>query len=257
MLKPLYDNKNGTMRCAGLISGSGSNLCRILEHQQKLIENEGSSPFEVVVILTDNPNSNAYEIGKKFEIPVIVNDIKAFYKKHDRPRSDLTLRAEFDRVSVQLLEKHKVDLAIYAGYMSIVTRPIIEAFLGVNVHPADLSVRENGKRKYTGDHAVRDAILSGEEAIHSSTHLVEVEVDNGPLFIISAPVKVEIPENLSLNNKEDLKEIENFNQERLKVDGDWIIFPKTIEAIARSHYQTDENGVIHYRSMAMPDGVRL
>lgn len=257
MLKPLFDNTNGVMRCAGLMSGSGSNLCRILEHGEKLKKEQGQSPFEVVAILTDNPDSKAHEIGKKHDIPVVVNDIRAFYKKHNRPRSDLSLRAEFDKISVELLKPYNIDLAIYAGYMSIVTEPIINAFLGVNVHPADLAVMENGKRKYTGDHAVRDAILAGEKAIHSSTHLVELKVDNGPLFVVSAPVEVVIPEGLSLENPEDVKKIEDYNQERLKENGDWVIFPKTVESIARSYYAKDEEGRIYYKDQAIPNGVRL
>jgi folate-dependent phosphoribosylglycinamide formyltransferase PurN len=141
--------------------------------------------------------------------------------------------------------------------MSVVTPPVIHAFLGVNVHPADLSIEEGGKRKFTGDHAVRDAIAFGEKTIAASTHLVEEAVDEGPLLMISPLLPVELKEEWNLSDSQDLKEAEDFNQERLKEHGDWIIFPRTIEFLARGRYGRDEAGRIYFDGEPIPKGMRL
>ncbi|HLC81457.1 MAG TPA: formyltransferase family protein [Candidatus Nanoarchaeia archaeon] len=155
-LKELYNPESGRMRIAGLISGSGSNLRKIIEHERAIESREGRSPYQVVVIFSDNPSSNAGKIGNDCGIPVVVRDLGAFYKEREKPRKDLTVRAEFDEGTVRALKKFDVAVAAYAGYMSIATLVLINSFFGVNVHPADLSTMNGDRIKYTGAHAVRD-----------------------------------------------------------------------------------------------------
>ena len=103
---------------------------------------------------------------------------------------------ELDRRVLDALRPHCVDAIVLAGYMSVVTSPLLAAFAGriVNVHPADLRILEGGRRKYTGDYAVRDAILAGECVLRATTHIVRAEVDGGEILMVSAPVRVELPE---------------------------------------------------------------
>lgn len=256
-LKKLHNPGDGELRAVGLMSGSGTNLRKVLEHEYRLREDQGVSPFRVVVIFTDNYESRAREIGKDFNLPVVMRDIKAFYKAHNLPKRDMSLRPEFDRETIKALEPFDATLAIYGGYMSIASSVLIDAFLGVNVHPADLSVKINGKRRWVGDHAVRDAVLAGEKTISSTTHLVEPVVDGGRILMISKPLKVEIPSQLLLTNQDDLKEIEQMNQNRLKEAGDWVIMPETIHYIAEGRYASDKDGNLYFDGKPVPDGVRL
>ena len=256
VLTKLYNPEQGTMRVAGLISGSGSNLRKIIEHQREL-QIEGGSPYDVVVIFSDNHKSNALEIGKDHDIPVVTRDIRAFYKTRGKPRRDLTVRTEYDSQTVQILSSFNVDVAAYAGYMSIATEPLINAFLGVNVHPADLSITEGDKRKYTGDNAVRDAILSGEKQIKSSTHIIENRVDYGRILMISQPISVSLPGDFDRDNGEQFNSVSDQHQDRLKESGDWIIFPKTLEHLARGRYSQDEQGNLFFDSSPIPFGIRL
>jgi folate-dependent phosphoribosylglycinamide formyltransferase PurN len=134
----------------------------------------------------------------------------------------------------------------------------MDAFLGINVHPADLSVRNpDGSRKYVGDHAVRDAILAGERTIGSSTHIIEPVVDGGRLLMISPSVEIVLEGGWDLRNPEHLALAEARNQERLKERGDWLIFPRTIEDIARGRFAQDEQGRLHYEGKPIPRGYRL
>jgi len=256
-LKPLHNPSDGVLRVVGLMSGSGTNLRKILEHQERLKQTEGSYLFQMVAIFSDNAASKALEIGRDYDLPVIVHDLGSFYKKRNAPRSDLKLREEFDRLTVQMLSVFKARVAAYGGYMSLATSELINAFIGVNVHPADLSIEINGRRKWTGAHAVRDQIQAGEKFLCATTHLIEPACDMGRIFMISKPLAVEIPKDADLKDPARLQKIADQNQERLKQNGDWVIFPKTIEEIARGNFQQDESGKFYYQGKPIPKGIRL
>jgi len=256
MIQPIHNPEEGPLKLVGLMSGSGTNIRKILEHQIKLEKQAGASRFKMVVLFSDNGNSNASKIGMEYDIPVITRDIAGFYAKRGKKRNDLSIRPEFDSETVKALSSFKVKVGVYGGYMSVVTSPIINAFLGVNVHPADLSIEEGGKRKFTGGHAVRDAIAIGEKTIAATTHIVEDSVDQGPILMISPPLPVIVKEEWNLSNPEHLKEAEAFNQGRLKENGDWLIFPKTIEYLAQGRYGRDETGTLYFDGKPIPHGFR-
>jgi len=257
MIKAMHDPSEGPLRLVGLMSGSGTNIRKIIEYQKKLEKAESVAPFEMIVLFSDAWNSNASKIGKEFDIPVIIRDIEGFYARRGKQRSDLSIRPEFDRETAKALAPFAAAVGVYGGYMSVVTSPVINAFLGVNVHPADLSIKEGGKRKFTGDHAVRDAIAVGEKTIAASTHLVEEAVDEGPLLMISSPLPVALRKEWNLSDPKDLKEAEDFNQDRLKENGDWVIFSRTMEYLARGRYGRDEAGLIYFDGKPIPKGLRL
>ncbi len=240
-LQPLYDPARGVLRVAGLMSGAGSNMRKVLEHQKEL----NDAVYQVVVIFSDCIKSNAAKIGKEFGIPVVVRDIKEFYRTQGMKRSNLSIRPQFDAETVLALKPYAAAVAAYGGYMSIASSVLIDSFLGVNVHPADLSIERNGKRVYTGDCAVVDAMNAGEAYIHASTHLVTTEVDGGSILMISKPVKV-----LTNQSPEE-------NQNRLKEQGDWVIFPKTLEYIAQGRFARDQEGLLYFDNKPIRKGLRL
>lgn len=257
MITPFHDPAEGPLRVVGLMSGSGTNIRKIIEHQKYLEKEEGASPFEMVVLFSDRWDSNATRIGNEYDIPVLTRDIGGFYTKKGKRRSDLSIRPEFDQATANALEPFDVKVGVYGGYMSVATMPLLEAFLGINVHPADLSIEQQGKRKYTGDHAVRDAIAAGEKTIAASTHIIEEHVDQGRLFMISAPIDVVLKDRWDIATAAGLAEAESYNQDRLKENGDWIIFPKTVEYIARGRFGHDESGLLYFDGKAIPKGLRL
>lgn len=252
MLKPLYSPRpDRPMRVAGFMSGSGTNLVKILERRVQLDRTPDRCPYDVVVIFTDNPSSNAARIADSHGIPLEMEDILAFYRSRGHAtKKDLSLRPEFDRRVLDALRPYHVDAIVLAGYMSVVTDPLLEAFAGriVNVHPADLRILEGGRRKYTGDYAVRDAILAGESVLRATTHIVRAEVDGGEILMVSAPVPVELPawpdrDRPAWPEHRDLwNRIAREHQERLKQIGDWEILPKTLEWLARGRYSINEDG---------------
>ncbi|MBS3144136.1 formyl transferase [Candidatus Woesearchaeota archaeon] len=255
ILKPLHNPSSGPMRVVGLMSGSGSNLTEIIKFEKRVQQQRGQSPYTVVGIFSDRATSSAVQIGATYDLPVVVRDLKSFYAARGKPRSDMGVRKEFDAATVRALAPFTATVAAYAGYMSIATNFLLEAYQGVNVHPADLSILEGERRKYTGDHAVRDAILAGELYLRSCTHVLEEKVDYGKIFMRSAPVKVQLPVDFDPKDQELVQRVVDEHQNRLKKEGDWIIFPQTLLLMAEGRIAQDEQGNLYVDKKAIPNGL--
>ena len=74
-----------------------------------------------------------------------------------------------------LLERG-IEIAVNAGYMRVLTGAFADAFEGrwLNVHPALLPA-------FPGAHAVADALAWGAKVTGVTVHLVDEEVDHGPI----------------------------------------------------------------------------
>lgn len=256
------------MRIACFMSGSGTNVIKIIENQSRKGD---KCSYQVVLIFTDvydpsNQRCKAQSISSQYRISYEHNDMMEFYGSHGRQnRKDLSLRPEYDRVTLGMIEKYNPHLIALCGYMSIVTLPLIERYNGriVNVHPADLSIKEGGKRKYTGLNAVRDAILAGEKKLYSTVHVVREKVDYGEILMRSQAVDVILPNGISVRELRDprraevVKRIADEHQTRLKEKGDWVIYPKTLKMIGEGRYALNDHRNVYVDNMLMPNGFRL
>ena len=249
------------MRVAAFMSGSGTNIIKLIELEKKLNKKEGVSPFEVVFIFSDRSDGSCHgeRIAHENSIPYFSYDIRAFHLKRKARRTvnspeGLSLRKDFDTVAARLVRTFEIDINALGGYMSYITLDRC-----INVHPADLSIlTPDGKRRFVGDHAVLDAILAGERTLCSSTFWTDQGVDTGPLLMISNPLKVDMPESLQSLSK-DKSRLNRFvgeYQERLKKEGDWKIFPRTIELISRGRFALDEENRVYMDGRPLPHGYR-
>ena len=260
---PLFDPvaAGRPMRVAAFMSGSGTNIIKLLEHERRLWDREGASPFEVAIIFSDRSDggSRGEAIALDHALPYCSYDIRAFHAQRSLKRSvktpeGLKARRTYDQVAKRLVAAFDVDVIALGGYMSYVTLNRC-----VNVHPADLSILdEQGNRKYVGDHAVRDAILAGEKTLRASTLWTDEGVDTGPLLMVSKPVPVELPKPVDrvVEYKVRFQEVVDAHQERLKEAGDWRIFPRSIELIARGRFSLDHKGRIFLDGKPVPGGYR-
>ncbi len=249
------------MRVAAFMSGSGSNIRKLLEHQEMLDANEGASPFQVVFIFSDrgDGSSAGEEIALLHGLPYFSYDIRAFHRMRSLKRSvqtseGLAARREYDVVAGRLVQAFEVDVIALGGYMSYTTLKRC-----VNVHPSDLSIRlPGGQRKYVGDRAVHDAIVAGEASLRASTIWTDEGVDTGPLLMVSEALPVELSAPLEILRKDEKGLIEEVrqHQERLKEVGDWKIFPRTIELIARGRFALDEGNRVYFDGRLVADGYR-
>ncbi len=249
------------------MSRSGSNLVKIIEHENALSSTKKGSPFTVCCIASDDATSGAVKIGKDCGLPVFLNDVFAYYEARDKPLNDMDVRREFDGETKRFLDLYGVKCAAFAGYMRIATEKLINPFISVNVHPGDLSVVDGSIRKYTGDDAVEKALRDGARELRSSTILLEsaetngkinrLKIDCGKIFMISQPLEVQLDADVGMIEKPTFKKITDEHQNKLKEVGDWKIFPLTLQYIAEGRYAKDEKGSLYFDGKPVPFGIRL
>jgi phosphoribosylglycinamide formyltransferase-1 len=82
---------------------------------------------------------------------------------------------------LDLLRSEGIDLVVLAGFMRIVGSELVHAFEGrmLNVHPALLPA-------FPGTSAVADALAWGVKVTGVTVHLVDEEVDHGPVVLQEA-----------------------------------------------------------------------
>lgn len=263
-VSPIFDPQaqGRPMRVAGFMSGSGTNLIRLIELQTELAAEPQGSPFRVEFIFSDRSDGQCRgeAIALEAGIPYFSYDIRRFHARRGLKRSvvgqeGLAARREYDQVAGRLLKAFGVDLIALGGYMSFIT------FTGcINVHPADLAVQNpNGSRRLVGDDAVLDAIVDGQTELRSSTILTDLGVDSGPLLMVSQPLPVELDRPLDelQADRDLLRQAADEHQERLKERGDWVIFPRTIQYIAEGRFGLDDDGRVYFDGRPVPEGVRL
>lgn len=114
--------------------------------------------------------------------------------------------ADFDRLAytervVDALKRHEIDLVAMAGFMTVLERPIHDAYGGriTNTHPSLLPA-------FKGAHAVADALAAGVKVTGCTVHLATLEVDNGPI-LAQEPVPV-LPDDTVESLHERIKEVE-------------------------------------------------
>ena len=66
------------------------------------------------------------------------------------------------------------DLVVLAGFMRLIGGPLLQAVPLLNVHPSLLPA-------FPGAHAVRDALAWGVKVTGCTVHLVDEQVDHGPI----------------------------------------------------------------------------
>jgi phosphoribosylglycinamide formyltransferase-1 len=86
-------------------------------------------------------------------------------------------REGFTATVAATLVAHQVDLVAMAGFGTVMTQAVHDAFPGriLNTHPALLPA-------FPGWHGVRDALAAGVKATGCTVHLATLEMDAGPIL---------------------------------------------------------------------------
>ena len=258
-VKLFFDNSH-TPQVAIFLSGSGTNAIKILEHWQN-----NQTTFNPACLVTERPlSSNAREIAKKYQIPLVEHPLKAFYTKNGAANTSLAteegrhIRREWTAALVEMLSPYNIDFGIFAGFIPLCN--ITDQFPCLNVHPGDLTVEENGERVLVGLHTipVREAIIRGHENLASTVIVATAYssagkgMDEGIILSLSPEVDVDWQDRDTESTIDSLKSNTytqdptlmtwlDDNQEKLKVGGDWEVFPKTVEAFAKGKFAYDDN----------------
>lgn len=252
------------------LSGSGTNAEKLLEslHSGKF------SSWKASLLFTDAPEkSRAIEIGEKFGLPVESLDIREFYRGRGESRVSIltengqVIREEWTNSLREIIRPYNVDFGILAGFVPLTN--VICDFPCLNVHPGDLTVEENGVRILAGLHSIpiETAMLKGFKTLRSSVIVAQPytgaggEMDTGPILGISAPVEIDFrgkgvghyrqiaaqrPEKRPLGGfKDELDDVARINQENLKVNGDWIVFPPAVNDFASGKFAKGSSGELY------------
>lgn len=149
-------------RIAVLVSGAGTNL-------QALLDDPWVGP-RIVLVVSSVPGAPALERARRAGVPASVVN----------PR-DFETGSTHDEELAGLLEEHRVDHVALAGYMVILGPALVGRFRDriLNVHPSLLP-------SFPGAGAVRQALDWAATITGVTVHLVDEDVDHGPIVLQEA-----------------------------------------------------------------------
>ena len=189
---------------AVLVSGGGTNLQALIDAQNRREINGG----EIGMVVSSSPEAYALERAKQANIPGYI-----------LPRKNWPSNQAYTRALVSLLQEMGADMVVLAGFMTILTEEIVQAYPNkiLNVHPA-LIPSFCGKGAYGLDYGVK---VTG-----ATVHLVTAEPDGGPIVLQKA---IDI---LPWDTPESL-------QRRVMEECEWKLLPKAVDLLCRDNLKVE------------------
>jgi phosphoribosylglycinamide formyltransferase-1 len=156
---------SAAVRLGVLASGRGSNLEAILERYR-----EGRLGVEPALVVSDQPGAGALAVAAQFGVPSVVI-----------LRRDYPDREAFEAALVAALRQAGVEMVALAGFLRLVGPVFLSAFPErvLNIHPSLLP-------SFPGLHAPRQAVEYGAKVAGCTVHLVDEEMDHGPIILQAA-----------------------------------------------------------------------
>jgi phosphoribosylglycinamide formyltransferase-1 len=158
------------LRVGVLASGGGTNL-------QALLDSVHGDEALVVAVASDRADAQALRRARDAGVDTAVFPLADF---SDRPGRDAAIAG--------WLAEREVELVVLAGYMALLTSPLLSRFAGrvVNVHPSLLPA-------FPGIRAIEQALAYGVKVFGVTVHFVEDDggVDSGPVLLQRA---IELPD---------------------------------------------------------------
>lgn len=147
-----------------LLSGRGSNFQAIAENIER-----GLLDAEIAVVISNRPDAPGLETARRRGM----NAVSLPSKGLDREVYDRSLIAE--------LRQNHVDLVCLAGYMRLLSASFVREFPNaiLNIHPSLLPA-------FPGLDAQRQALEHGVKISGCTVHLVDEDLDAGPIVIQAA-----------------------------------------------------------------------
>jgi phosphoribosylglycinamide formyltransferase-1 len=144
-------------RIAVLASGNGTNL-------QALLDDDVLRPW-VALVVSDRDSAVALARAEAHGVPFAIVPADAY-----------PARSAFDRAILDVLREAEIDHLVLAGYLRLLGPELVRAFEGriLNVHPSLLPA-------FPGASSVADALEWGSKVTGVTVHLVDEELDHGPI----------------------------------------------------------------------------
>ena len=155
-------------RVAILISGRGSNMAALIDAAR-----DPAYPAEIVLVISNRPDAAGLAYATQRGIETTAIDHTAF-----------ATREAFDAAIEERLAKTRVEIICLAGFMRMLTPPLVERWRGrmLNVHPSLLP-------EFKGLDTHARALAAGVKVHGCTVHFVAPELDSGPI-ILQAEVPV-------------------------------------------------------------------
>lgn len=155
------------LKLAVFISGGGTNLQSLIDNCQS-----GSLRAEIKMVISNNSKAYGLERARKAGIETFHISKKVYPDKN-----------EYNKAILNLLEDHKIDLIVLAGYMKLLPSEIVKKFYGriINIHPALLP--EYGGKGMYGQNVHEAVIESGDKFSGATVHMVDERYDHGPILV--------------------------------------------------------------------------
>ena len=153
-------------RVGVLASGRGTDFQSLIDARDR-----GELDIDLPVLICNVPGAPVLERARTARVQPVVIDHRPFG----------TDREGFEREVVKVLREHRVDLVVFAGFMRIVTRYLVDEFPNriMNIHPSLLPA-------FPGAHAHRDVLAAGAKVSGCTIHFVDASVDGGPYILQKA-----------------------------------------------------------------------
>ena len=145
-----------------LISGRGSNMKSIVAACEA-----GEVPAEVALVLSNKASAPGLEWAAEHRLATAALSHK-----------DYPDREAHDRAVVECLQEAGVEWVCLAGYMRLLSGVFVDGYPNriLNIHPALLPA-------FPGLHGQRQAWEYGVKVSGCTVHLVDLELDHGPIVI--------------------------------------------------------------------------
>ena len=154
------------LRCAILISGSGTGMHALLRHQKS---NQHCN-HQTSLVISNNPEAGGIKIAEDLGIPVKVLPLPDIEDKTQR-------RLNHEIEISNCLKEYDIELIILSGYMRLLSEQFVENWHMkiVNIHPSLLP-------KFPGAHAHKDVLSAGVNISGCSVHYVDAGMDTGQII---------------------------------------------------------------------------
>ncbi len=195
--------------CVGVLaSGSGTDLQSIIDaSEQKKID------ADVVVVICDRKQAFCLKRAESHQIPHFCVQCQNISRKSHEQQVN------------KILQDHKVELIVGAGYMRVLSAAFVKQWYGklINIHPALLP-------SFMGTDGQGDALSYGVKLSGCTTHFMDEHMDHGPI-ILQAAVKVRPDDDrdalaeriLAVEHQILPRTVQLFAENRLRIEGRKVV----------------------------------
>jgi len=172
--------QNKELRLAVLVSGGGTNLQAIIDSERA----REQSPFRVSLVISSTKDAYALERARRFAIQSeITSPVSVLGSEKAKTATMEEKRLALSNAVFELCKKNDIDLIVLAGFLTVLTGPIIKAYENriINMHPALLP--KFGGVGMWGNHVHEAVLASGEMESGCTVHLVDSGCDTGEILV--------------------------------------------------------------------------